>query len=739
MLFLYATTLFVSAALLFLVEPMFARMVLPRLGGSPAVWNTALVFYQGILLAAYAYAHGLTARLAARRQVVIHMVILFLPLFLLPIAIPGNWIPPANRNPTLWLCAIMLITVGLPFFAVSASTPMLQQWFAASGHPAAADPYFLYGASNLGSLIGLLAYPALVEPNLRLTDQSRFWAVGYALLVALFLGCGWLRWRVGRRALVPLGRERQPSPPLAGTKAAPSKPEASRRARWVLLSFLPSSLMMGVTTFLSTEIAPIPLLWVLPLAIYLVTLILAFAQRSILPHRLMVRSLPILMVPLVMSLAMRATEPIAFLVPLHLITFFIAAMVCHGEISRDRPPAMHLTDFYFWLAVGGTLGGVFNALAAPVSFRSVAEYPITLVLICLFATPAFRTASSARERRFDFGWPLAVGSLTLALAWSGRLDVALFKALPVGLIFGLPSVACFFLSARPIRFGATVAAILLASRLSHPGQGVGLHAERSFFGVHRVTLDASGGYHQLFHGNTLHGLQSVEPRRRHEALTYYHRTGSIGQVFEGLDRLSHQPIAVVGLGAGSLATYGVTGQPWVFYEIDPVVEGIARNPRYFTFLQDSAASVRVVLGDARLSLAAAPRGRYGLIVLDAYSSDSVPVHLITREAVQIYLEKLAPHGLLAFHLSNRHLDLEPVAANLARDARLACLVQDDAILTPAETEGGKTASLWMLMARVRSDFGSLKDSPHWEPEQAKRSAAVWTDDYSSVIHVIVWH
>ncbi|HEU5100772.1 MAG TPA: fused MFS/spermidine synthase, partial [Roseiflexaceae bacterium] len=697
MLIIYALAIFVSALLLFIVEPMFARMILPLLGGSPSVWNTAVVFYQAMLLLGYVYAHAATKWLGVRRQAALHIVLLLLPLLALPIGIPAGWSPPTQANPALWLLALLLVAVGVPFFVVSASSPLLQTWFAATRHRAAADPYFLYAASNVGSMLALLAYPLLIEPRLGLREQSWIWAGGYLLLAALIGMCAVLV----RRA---------PASPalatLAATAPAPAGERLSwrRRGRWVLLAFVPSSLMLSVTTYLSTNIAPIPLLWVIPLAIYLLTFILVFMRRPILPHTLVLRALPIAILPLIITLVAQATQPIGLLIGLHLAVFFVATMACHGAIARDRPPPTQLTEFYLWMSAGGVLGGLFNALLAPLLFTTVVEYPLVLVLACVLLETkdqGLKTKDQRQEieknsgalvvrpssfvlwpRLLDLGLPAALGAL-VALAILGARGAGMSNSpLGLGLMFGVPSLVCFSFSRRPLRFGLAIGAILLASTLYTSGQGQVLHAERSFFGIHRVLLDATGQFHSLAHGSTRHGMQSLDPANRNEPLTYYSRSGPIGQVLADLtQRRPGARVAAIGLGAGSLACYKQPGQQWTFYEIDPSVVRIAREPAYFTYLQDCAPDAGMVLGDARLSLASAPDGGYDLIVLDAYSSDSIPMHLITREALALYLRKLAPGGVLAFHISNLYLDLKPALGNLAADAGLASLARDDLVLS----------------------------------------------------------
>jgi hypothetical protein len=772
---LYAAAVFASATLLFMVQPMFARMVLPLLGGSPAVWNTTVVFYQVTLLAGYAYAHLTTIWLDRRRQVALHAVMLLAPFLALPLAVPAGWSPPTADNPIPWLLALLLAAVGAPFFVVSTSSPLLQSWFARTNHRAAADPYVLYAASNAGSMLALISYPLLVEPYLRLQQQSWLWAAGYGMLVVLMLGCAAIVWRVSPTTNHPFDTAvpervegqgwRPPTTDEGRTtddatrntqhairNTAPSL-TMSRRLRWMLLAAVPSSLMLSVTTYLSTNIAPIPLLWIIPLALYLLTFILVFAGKPILPHRAMIRGLPIVLLPLAIVICAQATQPIWMLIALHLATFFVATMVCHGELAADRPPPRQLTEFYLWMSIGGAIGGMFNALLAPLLFTTVVEYPLALVLACLLLrtkdqrprtkdgehTDVRRSSFVVRPLWLDLGLPLAVGALVAGLILGTRAAGLPSGPLSYGLVFGLPALLCFGFSRRPVRFALSIAAIFAAGALYTSDQGLVLHAERSFFGIHRVLLDPSGRFHMIAHGGTLHGRQSLDPARRREPLSYYTASGPIGQVVAASSGVhERRRVAVIGLGAGSLACYSQPGQAWTFYEIDPSVERIAREPAYFTFLRDCAPGAGVVLGDARLALLHAADQSYDLMVLDAYSSDSTPVHLITREALALYHAKLAPGGVLAFHISNQYLDLKPVLGDLARDAGLTALFQDDLVLDPDEAARGKSASQWVIMARDRADFGALAGDGRWRPLEGRPGTAVWTDDFSSILSVLRW-
>ncbi len=724
MLPLFVVVIFISSTLVFLIQPMFARMVLPVLGGSPAVWNTAMLFYQAVLLAGYGYAHLATKWLGVRRQALLHAVVLLLPLAVLPIAVPEGWRPPAESDPGPWLLALFAVAIGLPYFVVTTSSPLLQRWFSAVGHQESGDPYFLYAASNIGSMLALLGYPFLVEPWLPTAAQGWLWSGGYLLLLLLMWGCVWGVWK---RA--PEGRRAPGTPSLLTGR----RPGWAQVARWVALAFVPSSLMLSVTTTISTDLAAAPLLWVVPLSLYLLTFILVFGRRTARFTPVFDRAFAIAMVALVMVMAMGSTRPISLMIPLHLGVFFVIAMVCHGRMAAERPAPEHLTGFYLWMSVGGVLGGLFNALLAPQLFNSIAEYPVVIVLAALLATPRLGDErDDRRQRMVDLAVPVALGVVTIALVLLvQQTDLA---ASPPGLVvcFGLPTFASFFCSRRPVRFGLALAVVLAASMLYGEQQDQ-LHAERSFFGLHRVSYDAATDRH---HGNTLHGQQSLDPRLRQIPMAYYHPGGPIGEVFRVYGGRPGLRVGAVGLGAGALAAYARAGQEWTFYEIDPVVARIASDPRYFTFLQDSPVPVAIRLGDARLTLGDAPDAAYDIIALDAYSSDAIPVHLATREAVALYVRKLAPDGLLAFHLSNQHLDLVPLLGAIARSLDLACYERHDQSVTDRERIEGKEPSRWLVMARNEAALEPLLAGNNWWPARVPDGTPVWTDEHSSILQAL---
>jgi len=729
MIVLFTLTLFISSTLLFLVQPMVAKMVLPLLGGTPAVWNTSVLFFQLILLAGYFYAHVVSRWLGVKRQALLHVGLLALSIMALPIVARTDGGPSAGANPIVWLLEWLVITAGIPFFLVSTTSPLLQRWFVSTGHAAAGDPYFLYAAGNAGSLFALFAYPVLLEPTLHLIEQSWLWTAGYVLLLTLTAACA-LFVRPVTNNLIGAAEARSVGADL-------KKATRADRAHWVILAFTSSSLMLGVTTFLTTDIAAVPLLWVVPLAIYLLTFILVFARQSIVPHELMVRVLPILVVPLAILIVFDTKLAAPFLVAAHLVTFFVAAMVSHGELARRRPANHELTRFYLWLSIGGALGGVFNAVLAPLLFTSIAEYPIALVLACLLRPAGHWWSARSRDRLLDVMIPGAFGAFVAILMFT--LHGGESKSLAaIMLVFVLPALVCFTFRRRPVRFALGLGALMIASSAYMSAHEQVVYRNRSFFGVHRVITDGDASSRQLVHGGIVHGAQSLDPARRHEPLMYYSRSGPIGQVFNTFSGAAAKPqVGVIGLGVGSLAAYGQAGQRWTFFEIDPAIEALAEDSRYFTFLKDSPAAIDVQLGDARLSLEDVPHAQYGLLIIDAFSSDAIPVHLLTREALQLYVAKIDRSGLLAFHISNRYLDLQPLLGAMAADAHLACLGQNDLRVNAAERHAGKSASRWVLMARRPEDFGALRADPRWRPVPASNQV-VWTDDFSNVLGTFRW-
>jgi SAM-dependent methyltransferase len=730
---IFTLAIFVNATLLFVVQPMFTKLVLPRLGGTPAVWNTCLVFFQAALLGGYLYAHVGTRLFSARTQALVHLGLLFLATATLPIGIPAGFERPMQGVvPIAWLVGLLTIALGAPFTLVAAGAPILQRWFAATNHPRAGNPYFLYAASNLGSFGALLAYPFLIEPNLRLVDQRRLWSVGYLMLMALLAVCAIVVWRARSAS------ERANAAVPEADDAAPSiVPNTRWRLRWVLLAFVPSSLLLGVTTFISTDIASVPLLWVIPLALYLLSFVLVFAQRPLLHRGVMLwMQLPLVLMLLV-GLAIGGTPRITLVAGLHLLAFFVTAMVCHRELADARPRAEYLTGFYLWIAVGGLLGGMFNVLLAPVLYDTVREYPYALIL-ALGLRPALGAYGRSHSRRallLDLLLPALLLAAVFAtfklpkppLEW-GRWgpEIALGVAMAIAAAF----------VRRPLRLALGAAAVFAGYTLSLAQDEDVLVQARSFFGVYRVKQ--SFQYHVLTSGTTTHGGQNMLPDERMEPLTYYHREGPLGEFFaSALSDVPQRRVAAVGLGAGTVACYGREGEVWTFYEIDPVMLRIASSPRLFTYLGECPPETQIVIGDARLSLAAAADSSFDLILLDAFSSDAIPVHLLTREALATYVRKLRPGGIVLLHISNRYLELQPVVVELARDARLAGALGESDV-TPEQRVAFKHGSRWVALARSPATLSMLVRQPHWRVLDPQADVKLWTDDFSDVLGVLRW-
>jgi hypothetical protein len=865
-----------------------------------------------------------------------------------PLAVNGELIAGRESNPIPALLLVLTLSVGVPMFVVCTSAPLLQRWFASTDHPAAADPYFLYGASNLGSMLALVGYPVLVEPYLTLRGQRVDWAVGYAGLALLTALCAVLMWKA-RPAPALAGPTAEPAAPPPGSgrseafkapergvkrdrdrgaiKTAPSpEPEVEERTRpvtwlrrmyWVALAIVPSSLMLGATTYITTDIAAIPLLWVLPLALYLLTFIIVFAHISprtqtiitligldgavlvlivwvvplfdldqsiiwlirvvglalvafsfpilrmrdpLLIHRVMIMVMPLVLLFVIFMMLSEQKPPggIQVNIALHLLTLFTVSMVCHGELARDRPAPSHLTEYFLWMSFGGVIGGLFNGLLAPLIFNAIVEYPLMMMVACLLLPPLGFASESVWARRADLAltgvflavgglllfmrwrdglpdleplrggpwqWGLAVfllgGALGGVAAWQGWgnppredgqrvrdhwLDRLLDVGLPLALLvlvlglywgltsktvwprvvsfadmlkvkhvlfrailtFGLPAVLAYTFVERSVRFGLGVGVIMLGAGLSGIVYDSPLFQERSFFGVLRVEEGANfypdkgvPDYryptHRLVHGTTLHGKQFIEDDLHDIPLSYYHRTGPVGQVFRALNTDPKRPVAVIGLGTGTMACYGLKGQRFDFFDIDPVVVGISFDTNeHFTFVEDAegrGVDINLVLGDARLTFDPASRidharlkpmhkrkdekagartfgeplsreQKYGLIVVDAFSSDAIPIHLITREAVEIYRERLLDDGVLCMHISNRHLDLQPVLANIVDELGLVGFHLSD----KEEDIPGKSSSHWVAITRKKENLERVMHPPRWKSDPGQLSllgASLW--------------
>ncbi len=747
---LWSSTIFLSAFLLFLVQPMMAKMILPLLGGTPAVWNTCMLFYQAALLAGYAYVHLMTSRIAPRRQLLIHVALLTLPLLMLPIGLPAGWTPPDQPNPAWWVLLLLSVVIGPPFFFLSTTAPLLQKWFSWTDHPSATDPYFLYAASNAGSMVALFGYPLLIEPWIPLKGnqwltQTTIWSVGYGLLVCCLAACAWCVLRTARSVMAA---------PEAGatTRSLVRTPLSSMTMlRWILLAFIPSSFLLGATTHLTLNVAAIPLLWVVPLGIYLLSFILVFANWPSAYHRAMIVTLPVLLLLLTFDVMPGVPDlPRWIQLVLPLAGLGAIAMVCHGELARSRPPTDRLTLFYLLLSIGGALGGLFNALLAPMLFRDTYEYELVLVLAALMIPPL-----AQQDRLWTMRWsPYHVSRRVLpnhevwlsvllvlfafclvasvrGLRGQTLLVTAFCAASAVGLWYGTVG------SSRRFGFGLSVVLITASAMSLWLGDRV-LYQTRTFFGVLKVVHAKEDNTRVLIHGMTNHGIQRMEPEARRQSVSYFHPSGPYGQVFTAFSGArAKRRIAVTGLGIAALANYVDEGQSLTYYEIDPEVVTIARDGRLFTYYQDTerrGADLRVVIGDARLKMESAPDHSYEMIILDAFTSDAIPVHLLTKEAMQLYLRKLAPDGLLVAHISNRYLGLEPVLGNLAEALGLVAIKQFDY----ANGVPYKSGSDLVVMAAKREDLGLLAADPRWTPLERSRAIGVWSDDFSNVLGIVRW-
>jgi hypothetical protein len=539
MLIVFAIAMFFSACLMFLVELIVAKMALPLLGGTPAVWNTCMVFFQAVLLGGNLYTYAATKWLGRRLQIAVHSVLALAPLMVLPLRLPAGWEPPAQSSPVLWILAMLSVAVGLPFFLLAASTPMLQRWFSQSGHKSGSDPYFLYAASNVGSLVGLLSYPLVIEPSLRLSTQSAMWSYGYGVFTLLTVACATMAWR--SKADAGTRDSAQPLEPAQEDESGDAQENTGamwrERPRWIALAFVPSSLMLGTTTAITTDLPSIPLFWVLPLALYLLSFVLVFARRPWVSREWLVRRQPLLMVGALVPAVSKTKFPLSVELPVCLLALFVTALVCHGELARSRPKIARLTEFYLLLSVGGVLGGVFNSLLAPALFSTVVEFPLVMVLAALLrprTEPDPKPApKAARAKRNDWLLPVAFGiCLLLVIALLAR---GLAVSRPLGiLIFGSAMAFCLTFGKRPMRFALGLIALLLAGSTYTGPFGEILHTERSFFGVSRVSSDPGGRFRYLFHGGTIHGLEYLNPAHSREPLGYYNAQGPVGSIVQAM-------------------------------------------------------------------------------------------------------------------------------------------------------------------------------------------------------------
>jgi SAM-dependent methyltransferase len=717
---LFAATIFASAGLVFLVQPVVARLMLPLLGGGPSVWNTSMAFFQAALLAGYFYANALQRLPTVRAQVLTHVGVLLAAAVALPLRVSQFAGPPSTDHPALWLLGALALSIGAPFAALSATAPLVQAWYArTSGGGEENSPYWLYAASNLGSLLALLAYPLGVEPLTTLHAQTVGWSLAYGAFVLLLAGLG-------------IGAAREPRPAPDASDAAPASPVRHRdRLAWLALAAVPSSLMLGVTTYLTTDVASAPFLWVAPLALYLLTFVIAFQRRPVIPRgrALLAQAAGVAGCAAILPFE---TTNLAVQLGVHLGAFFFSALVCHQALVARRPDPSHLTEFYLWMSVGGVVGGGFNAFLAPVIFSVPWEYPLALLLSCL--------ARPLGDARFDlWRWPVlmtgvsAAGAVPFvqALGWP---DSAQKGALVATVLLAL------LLRNRAWMFAVMVLAILFAAQAIGGRLDKG-DVHRSFFGVVRISdfsVPGLGGPVKLLsHGTTLHGAQARDPRWRCRPLTYYAPETAIGQVF-GAFALKPAPVRIgaVGLGSGAVAVYTRPGDHLTFFEIDPLVVRLTHQERNFTYTTECAGGrVDFAVGDARLTLARQPPEQFDILLIDAFSSDAVPAHLLTAEAIRLYLARLKPEGVLILHLSNRHLDLRAPAMASAAAAGGSALLQRyrQADSSPSMWESSEDV---LIVARNLEALAPFAADRRWRRSDPTLVRA-WTDDYTNLAGALI--
>jgi hypothetical protein len=717
---LFVVTILTGSFLLFLVQPMIARIALPRLGGAPAVWNSAMLVYQALLLGGYAYAHLLT-RLAPRRQGMVHLAVLLAAVAFLPIGLSDR-VLPAGAEPAIWVPWLFAISIGPLFFAVSAQAPLVQRWFALAGP--GHDPYPLYAASNLGSFAGLLAFPLLVEPLLTVPQQRWLWSGGYLLLIALVALCA-----------LRLPRE---ATPVAEQASQP--PPATRRVlTWIALGFVPSGMMLATSTFISTDLIAMPLLWVIPLALYLLSFSVAFATSRDLAD-ILTRVAPITILLFGGVLMAGFTETPLMSVSIALILLFMISVALHTRLYRLRPEPARLTGFYLAMSTGGALGGIFSGLIAPVVFDWTWEYPVLILAAGLLVPQVYLTATlrGIWEKPGSRTAATAVAAIVLAallvLVTGGPGGVREEQYIPASFVI-VAGIGLLTIGARlPYMLVLSIALLLFGGLRS-----LSLSLEegartRSYFGVYTVSHDDRR--RMLAHGTTIHGIQLAGTLERERTpTTYYTPDSGIGRALRQAPALygAGARIGVVGLGTGTLACYYRPGQHWRFYEIDPAIAGLARHGR-FTFLARCQPDADIAIGDARLTLERQAPDTLDLLALDAFSSDAVPMHLLTREAFTDYARTLSPRGLLLVHISNRFLNLGPVVAAAAQGGGWHAAILNH---TPSTLDEAASRSAWIVMSRDAAAYRAVVTrGGDWKPLRPRGGFTPWTDDYASILPLL---
>ena len=718
---LFVATVLTGSFMLFVVQPMVARMALPQLGGAPNVWNSAMLVYQALLLGGYAYAH-LLSRLPVARQATIHLALLVVAAVTLPIHLAAL-APPAPGREALWVPVLFALSIGPVFFLVSAQAPLMQRWF--SAHPQAGEPWALYAASNLGSFAGLIAYPLVFEPLFGVHEQAWAWSAGYGALVVLIALCGWARWGLRTQAHDAVESDAEPIP-------------VRRILQWLMLAAAPSGLMLSTTTHLTTDVFAMPLLWVIPLGLYLLSFVPAFSDRR--PFANAVTRVTPLLILLTGGFAMtsRGTGSLSLALG-GVVLLFAVAVTLHTRLYDLRPPASRLTLFYLVMSAGGALGGLFTALLAPLWFDWVWEHPL-LVFAAALLVPQRPLLGWMRMEGVTRSMVLYTATALVAFAaflgwvlWS--LDTG--QTALIALLLTLAISFCGLLVLGERKAYAAILAILMLAQggLQTLRQSLDGDRTRSYFGVYTVRDNPAEHQRVLTHGTTMHGMQFTDARRR-VPTTYYGRSSGIGIAMSRVSAL-YGPAArvgVIGLGTGTLACWRAPGQRWTFFEIDRAVLDLSRRRR-FTYLADCAPDAAVRIGDARLEVARLPANSFDAIAVDAFSSDAIPLHLLTAEALAVYQRALADNGLLMIHISNRYFELEPqLTAALGEQGWSARVLTDE-----PRRDSVFTASVWVAITRDPAQLAKVTAGrKEWKPLLEVPGTQPWTDEHASILGAVRW-
>ncbi len=788
MVVLFTLTVFLSASLLFSIQPMIAKTLLPVFGGGSSVWTTCMLFYQALLLLGYLYAHILMTRFSRRAQMMIHGSLLFLALIAGAFFDTPQAPAQASTFPVPWLILQLVMISGLPFFAISSAGPLIQGWFSRTRHHRAHDPYFLYAASNAGSLIGLLAYPLILEPNMGLMNQRRFWLIGFGvfLFLAIYSASKMKKPIVETPKQAKRRRKEEaraalvsPSPEVEQATDQVDKPITwKRRLYWIYLAFIPSTMLLGVTTYITTDVVSLPLLWVLPLVLYLVSMIIAFGSHVERAVKDFTRPMVILVIGamiLLMANELNAEGSMMMVVLIELLLLTAIGIVCHGRLAMDRPAATHLTEFYLLMSVGGALGGLFNGIIAPLIFTTNLEYPIALVL-AVSVLPWSKDLvgmSAAKIRRIKLirriGIPLASVVYVLFIGFYGgqisQWIMTIFSdtdpgvAMPVdmrlvALMTSVPALMVYLAWKDGFACAITLLLPMAAIQVDQINDQGSIYRARTFYGTHEVTMqvleDRVTGklvpIHVIHHGTTMHGIQYMDPELELEPLGYYHFDGPCGIIMRTIKSMRPEGarIGIMGLGSGAISAHGREQDEIVFFEIDPEVEKIARDPKLFTYLEKAPATIEVRLGDARKLIEeseAMGEEKFDLLHADAFSSDSIPVHLLTKEAIELYFDRLTDDGMVVLHISNRYLDLMPLAYELALSStKIPPLIADESDADiPADERMYHFPSRWVVLTRDVETGQRLIDAGMdvYIIDDEDR-IKLWTDDFSNIISLINW-